>query len=136
MKPLTVCLVFSVLILQNVKSQDKATFSLFHGQTIRANLMAIKDSSVFIYKGGPSGPDPFHKKKVNMYLSSNWDQYHYNFIESIKIENKNLRSLTIIPGAIAGLIGGALIGKSSGKGVNSFAGVILGGILGAGVGAI
>lgn len=81
MKPIIVCMAFCCLFLDNVKSQDslkpkktetqlpvyKAAFRLMLGETFRADLMAIKDSSVYTFEPKSAGPDPLHKGYTKMY---------------------------------------------------------------------
>jgi hypothetical protein len=152
MKLLPICLAVSVLFLQNVKSQDSlkpklngarhpvytAMFYLLGGQTMKATLMAMNDSSVFIYQKSSAGRDPFHK--VNIYAESQWESYNYKFIESVKVNNKKIRGWLIPTSIVAGIIGGTVIGKNSAHGSgwdgaysafgNIFLGAILGGALG------
>lgn len=106
MKNITVCLAFSVLFLQTAKSQDSLksnkaetphpTYSvrlnLLKDQSFTAHLMDIKDSSVFVFQKKSAAPDPFHKGTKLMSIDSNWDQYNYRFITSIKVRNKTLRT--------------------------------------------
>ena len=153
MKSLAVCLVVSVLFLQNTKSQDSlkpklnearypvytARFYLLGGQNMKAKLMLIKDSSFFIYQKSSAGRDPFHK--TNIYAESQWERYNYKFIESIKVNNKKIRGWLIPTSIVAGVIGGAVIGKNSAHGsgwesVPSAFNIFLGAILGGGIGTL
>ncbi len=154
MKPIIIYLSCIVLFLQNVKSQDslkneplktheallaKITFS--ETQNLKAHIMNIQDSNVFVYQKVSAKPDPFHK--TNMYDKSSWDSYNYRFIESITVRNKKLRSWLLPVSIVGGMVVGALIGYAATKNkggfeteVNQAASGVLGGILGGGVGAL
>ncbi len=153
MKSLTICLAVSFLFLQNTKSQDslqlkkekhhsiyKATFFLLQGQTMKANLMAIKDSSVFVYQKSLVIHDRYHR---NIYDESQWEKYNYKFIEGIKVNSKKTRSWLIPTSIVTGIIAGALIGKSTAtngsdleSGYSAIGSVFLGAILGGGIGTL
>jgi hypothetical protein len=154
MKPITVFLVFGILFLQHVKAQDslkseqakshqaslvRITFS--GTQSMRVPLMAIRDSSIFVYEKTSTHKDPWHKS--NMYVESNWDSYNYRYIESIKVSNKKLRSWLLPVMIVGGAVAGAMIGYANAKRNGGFedignvgAGIFLGGILGGGVGTL
>ena len=152
MKHTTICLALSVLFLQVVKSQDSlkakgaetphSTYSirlnLLQGQSFTVHLMDIKDSSVFVFQKKSLAPDPFHKGKTLMNIDSNWDQYNYRFITSIKVRNKKLRTWTILSGLVVGTVAGIAIATNggSGSGYAEGAAVVLGLLLGGGVGAV
>jgi len=152
MKNITVCLSFSVLFFQAAKSQDSlkpkeaetphSTYSvrlnLLRDQSFTARLMDIKDSSVFVFQKKSAAPDPFHKGKTLMNIDSNWDQYNYRFITSIKVRNKTLRTWTILTGFVVGAVAGTLIAKNGGESTGYGAEVpfILGFLLGGGAGAV
>jgi hypothetical protein len=154
MKPVTICLVCSLLFLQNIKSQDslktgqakthqallaKITFS--ETQSMKVHIMNIKDSSVFVYQKVSGKPDPFHK--TNIYNESNWDNYNYRFIQSVKVRNKKVRSWLLPVTIVGGAVAGALIGYASARddgsidgAIDQGAGIVIGGILGVGVGTV
>lgn len=154
MKPITICLAFSFLFLQNIKSQDSlksgqakthkaliAHITFSETQTMRVHIMNFKDSSVFVYQKTSAKSDPL--QNTNIYNESNWDSYNYRFIESIKVRNKKLRHWVIPVSIVAGVIAGGIIGKNSGsnKGdidsqLNNVGAVLLGGFLGGAVGTI
>ncbi|HET7002976.1 MAG TPA: hypothetical protein VFI33_16735 [Puia sp.] len=154
MKPMTICLICSFLFFQNIKSQDSlksgqartyqglpARITFSETQSMKVRIMAIKDSSVFVYQKAAAKPDPL--QNTNMYNESNWDSYNYRFIQRIKVRNTKIRAwllpVAIVGGAIAGaLIGNAGAQKSKGLpgAANQIGGIFLGGILGAGVGTL
>jgi hypothetical protein len=154
MKPMTICLACSFLFFQNIKSQDSlktggvktyqallARIKFSETQNMKVYIMAIKDSSVFVYQKASDKQDPL--QSTNIYNESNWDSYNYRFIQSIKVRNKKIRSwllpVTIVGGAIAGaLIGNANAQKSAGipGAANQVGAIVLGGLLGAGVGTL
>lgn len=154
MKPTIVCLACSFLFLQYIKSQDSlksgqalthqallARITFSETQSMKVHIMAIKDSSVFVYQKASGKPDSL--QKTNIYNESNWDSYNYRFIQNIKVRNTKIRAwllpIAIVGGAIAGaLIGNASAQKSEGipGAANQAAGIFLGGILGAGVGTL
>lgn len=151
MKYITVCLACAVLILQSAKSQDSLKYkeaetphptysiklNLLKDQSFTAHLMDIKDSSVFVFQIKSAAPDPFHKNTKLMNIDSNWDQYNYRFITSIKVHNNKLRTWTILTGVVVGAVAGILITKSSGSDpYGGAAVVVLGFLLGGGVGAV
>jgi hypothetical protein len=148
MKPIIISLIFSVLFLQNAKSQDSLApkktgihypvyfGKLFfnEGQSMKVHLMGIKDSSLLIYIKKSAKLDPFHK--INIHADSSWDRYNYKIIQSVKVYNKTAKAWLIGGGAVAGIVGGIFIGTSGKSGYNQIAGGILGGILGGGIGAL
>jgi hypothetical protein len=154
MKSITICLAFGLLFLQNVKSQDSlktgeskprrvlyARITFSESQSIRVPLMAIRDSSIFVYEKTSAHKDPMHR--TNIYIESNWDSYNYRFIQNIKVRNKKLRSWLLPVMIVGGAVAGALIGYASAKKDGGFedlgnegAGIFLGGILGGGVGTV
>jgi len=154
MKNITSCLAFLVLFMQVVKSQDslksKATetphatymirLNLIQDQSFSAHLMDIRDSSIFVFQKKSSAPDPFHKGKILMNIDSNWDQYNFRTIASIKVHDKSLRTISILTGLVVGTIAGIAIAKHGGSGSgNSYgegAAVVLGLFLGGGLGAV
>ncbi len=156
MKSIMLCMVFCCILLNTIKSQDslkpkktetnlpvyKAGFRLMQGETFRADLMSIKDSSAYTFEQKSAGPDPFHKGNAKMHDESGWSRYPYMDIASIKIINKKTRTWVIVSGLTIGLIAGIIVGNNLAKGetgdesVNSAWGVILGGIVGAGVGSL
>ena len=156
MKQITVFLIFSLLFLQNVKSQDSlkpkeaetpktiymVRLNFTTDESVRAHMMAIKDSSVFMYQKKSASPDPLHKGKAMINVESNWDRYSYKSIKSIKVTNKPLRAWTMVSGTVIGMVAGVLIGNSGNNGsgyggaVNSAAGVVLGLVLGGGAGLV
>src|ERR1700749_764627 len=102
MKPMSICLVCSFLFFQNIKSQDslksrqiktypalpvRITFS--ETQNMKFRMMAIKDSSVFVYQKAPEKQNALQN---NMYNESNWDSYNYRFIQKIKVRNTKIRA--------------------------------------------
>lgn len=151
MKHIIICLACSVLLIQSTKSQDSSksreaqtprptysvTLNLTQDQSFSAHLMNIKDSSVFVFQKKSAAPDPFHKGRTLMNIDSNWDQYNYRFITSIKVRNKTLRTWTILTGVVVGAVAGTIIAKGGGStGYGAGAAVFLGFLLGAGVGAV
>jgi hypothetical protein len=165
MKPFTIYFIFSVLFLQNLKSQDslkskedkthplyKVKLYLSQGQITKGYLMSIKDSSVFASEENITAkkrnlkPDPFHKSIFTG--DTAWDKnnytiskYNYRLIESIKVTNLKLKTWTIVTGAVAGVIVGAIIGIHNGSdpgflGISSGTKGLFVGILGGGVGAL
>jgi hypothetical protein len=154
MKPLTICLVFSLLFLQSVKSQDSLKNTgvrenhpiyliklfLSGDLSISTHMMDIKDSSIYVYSKKGGRHDPFHT--VNMNNPSDWDSYNYKFVTGVKMRNKSLRSWVIPTSIIVGALLGGLIGNSINTGddlngeVNHVGSVFLGAVLGAGVGTI
>jgi hypothetical protein len=146
MNPITVCLACSFLLLQHIKAQDSvksgqakthqallAGITFSGSQIMKVHIMNIKDSSVFVYQKASGKPDPFHK--VNIYTDSNWDSYHYRFIESVKVRNKKLRSWLLPVAIVGGIVAGALIGYASATddggidgAVNQGAGIFIGGV--------
>ena len=154
MKPFTVCLAFMFILLQHVKAQDSLqseqikTHQALHvritfsgTQSMIVPLMAIGDSSIFVYEKTSAHKHPLHR--TNIYVESNWDSYSYKYIESIKVRNRTLRAWLIPVSVVAGVVAGTIIGKNSGSNkldVNSqinYAGtVFLGGLLGGAVGTL
>jgi Na+-translocating ferredoxin:NAD+ oxidoreductase RnfD subunit len=154
MKPITLCLACSFLLLEYVKAQDSlkyaptqthqallARITFSENQSIKVHIMNIKDSAVFVYDKAKAKPDPFHT--TNIYNESKWDSYNYRFIESIMVRNKKLRSWLLPVSIVGGMVVGALIGyaaarKSGGieDDLNEAGGIVLGGLLGAGVGTV
>jgi hypothetical protein len=154
MKPFIICIACSVLLIQNLKSQDSlksaqirthhallAKITYMDSETLKAHLMNVKDSAIYVYENVSGKPDPFHK--INIYDQSNWTDYNYRMIESIKVRKQGLRSW-VLPVAIAGgALAGALIGYATTKNDtgfegldNQYASILIGGIVGAGVGAV
>jgi hypothetical protein len=154
MKPMIVYITCSFLFLQHIRSQDSAKTSeakparapivrvnFSETQSMRVPLMAIRDSSIFVYEKKSAHKDPLHK--TNIYIESNWDSYNYRFIQSIKVSNRKLRSWLLPVTIVGSVIAGALIGYASAKDdggidgmVNQGAGIFFGGILGGGVGTV
>ncbi len=155
MKLLTASLLFSLLFLQNLKSQDSLQMKknkpqppvysikliLPGSQTFEAHLMNIKDSSIYVYTKSKAKQRPSHK--INKNDPSNWESYHYKFVTGIKMRNNGLRSWLMPTTIVAGIIGGALIGKNAGSGGSGWNGagnaagsIFLGGVLGCAAGAI
>ena len=154
MKPITVYLAFSFLLLEYVKAQDSlkyaptlthqallARITFSENQSIKVHIMNIKDSAVFVYEKAKAKPDPFHT--ANIYDESKWDSYNYRFIENIMVRNKKLRSWLLPVSIVGGIIAGGLIGYAVSKhngGVedelNQTAAIIFGGFLGGGVGTV
>jgi hypothetical protein len=154
MKPITVCLACSFLLLQYVKAQDSlksgqtqthqallARIAFSETQYMNVHIMNIKDSAVFVYQKASGKPDPFHT--TNIYNESSWDSYNYRFIESIKVRNKKLRSWLLPVSIVGGIVAGVIIGKNSGsnKGdingqINNVGIVFLGGLLGGAAGTL
>jgi Na+-translocating ferredoxin:NAD+ oxidoreductase RnfD subunit len=154
MKAIIVFFIYSLLFLQYSKSQDSlkinetqsyhkvnARISFSETQSMRVPIMAMTDSSIFVYEKSSVHKDPLHK--TNIYIQSNWDSYNYRFISSVKVQNRKLRAWLIPTSIVAGLIGGAIIGKNSGnnKGdinsqLNNAGAVVLGAFLGGAVGTI
>jgi len=154
MKPITICLACCFLFLQNIKSQDSlktgqvkthhpltVTITFSETQSMRVQMMAIKDSSVFVYQKAPGKKNT--SQSTNMYSESNWDSYNYIFIQKIRVRNTKIRAwllpVAIVGGAIAGgLIANANYKKGDGftEAANQIGAVFLGGILGAGVGTV
>jgi Na+-translocating ferredoxin:NAD+ oxidoreductase RnfD subunit len=154
MKPVIICFACSFLILQHIKSQDSlkieqakthqallARITFSETQSMKAHIMNIKDSSVFVYQKVSGKPDPFHK--TNIYAESKWDSYNYRFIQSVKVHNKKIRSWLLPVSIVGGIVAGALIGyaASTNNGgieddLNQAAGIVLGGFLGGGVGTV
>jgi len=150
MKYFTVSFAFSLLFLQVVQSQDSSkpkeietphTIYMIrvyplNGLSFSAHLMDIKDSSIFVFQKKSAAPDPLHKGKILMNIDSNWDQYNYRFITSIKVRNKTLRTWTILSGLVVGAVAGVVIAKGGGSsGYGEGAAVALGFLLGGGIGA-
>jgi hypothetical protein len=154
MKPITISLACSFLLLQHVKAQDSlkyeqvqthqallARITFSETQSMKVHIMNIKDSAVFVYQKASGKRDPFHT--TNIYNEANWDSYNYRFILSVKVRNKKIRSwllpVTIVGGAVAGaLIGNAIATDDGGinGAANKGAGILFGGILGGGVGTV
>jgi hypothetical protein len=154
MKPMTICLACSLLVFQNIKSQDSvktgqaqthqallARITFSETQSVKVHIMNIKDSSVFVYQKVSGKPDPFHK--TNIYVEANWDSYNYRFIQSVKFRNKKIRSWLLPVTIVGGAIAGALIGYASAKddgsidgAIDQGAGIVIGGILGGGIGVV
>jgi hypothetical protein len=154
MKPIKFLSFFSLLFMQNLKAQDSlktketvphhallARITFSKTQSMRIHIMAIKDSSVFVFQKSTGKPDPLHK--INIYTESKWDSYNYRFIESIKVNNKKLRSWLLPTSIIAGAFVGGLIGWNSGKHIGGleevspdFGKILLGGLLGGAAGTI
>jgi hypothetical protein len=148
MKPLLISLIFTFLLLQNVRSQDSLqehpkTHPLVYSiklflpgeQSLSTHLMNIKDSSLYTYTKKSVKPDPFHK--VNMHIPSDWESFNYKFVTGIKVRNKSLRAWVIPTFIVAGILAGALIGKSLGSQggstedqLSNVGSVIIGGLLG------
>jgi len=154
MKPMTICLACCFLFLQNIKSQDslkrgelvlhravQARISFSENQSMRVPIMAIRDSSIFVYEKTSAHKDPF--RTTDIYDESNWDSYNYRYIESIKVINKPLRSWVMPVSIVTGVIAGLIIGRNSGssKGdfeseINNVGTVFLGGVIGGAVGTL
>ncbi|HEY2648358.1 MAG TPA: hypothetical protein VGI38_04165 [Puia sp.] len=154
MKPAVICIVCVLLFIQNIKSQDslkselpwahppilaKLTFSGY--QTVNVHIMNIKDSAIYVHQKTSGNPDPLHK--INIYDQSTWDRYNYHFIETIKVNNKQVRYWVLPVSIVTGVVAGALIGYASAKKVggfeelnNQWVGIVIGGILGGGIGTI
>ena len=116
-----------------------ARVSFSERQSIRTHIMAIKDSSLFIYQKTAGHADPFHKS--NIYIESQWESYNYRFIESVKVTNKKLRSWLIPVSIVAGVTAGVLIGVSAARndqgleGIAPYTGkILLGALLGGAAG--
>ena len=149
MKPIIVSFIFSFLFQLNAKSQDSLAqkktdkhypvyagkLLLSTGQPMSVHLMAIKDSSLFIYIKKSAKLDPFHK--INIHADSSWDKYNYKIIKSVKVYNKTAKGWLIGGLAVTGIVVGAIIGTNgtSGSGYSLYGG-ILGGLLGGGIGAV
>jgi hypothetical protein len=156
MKPFTTCVILAGLFLQTVKGQDsvqskraetghriyKIGLILPGGQHLRAWLMAIKDSSVYLYIKPTGSPDPFHKDARRMKYDSTWDRYKFNYVESIKVNNRKLRTWAIVSGGIIGMTAGIIVGSHSGNGsglegaTSDFMGGLLGALIGGAVGSL
>lgn len=154
MKPFTVCLAFSFILLQHIKSQDSLKYepvkihqallskiTLSETQSIKVHIMNIKDSSVYVYQKAGKKPDPFHT--TNIYNESSWDSYNYRFIQSVKVRNIKVRSWVLPVTIVGGIVAGAFIGYASAKNGGGFdelenqtAGIIFGGLLGGAVGTL
>jgi hypothetical protein len=154
MKPITICFIFSIFILQNGKSQDSlqsgkiqllnalmANMQLIKGTSMNVHLMGIEDSTLFIYQKTSGGIDPFHEK--NIYLKSSWTLYNYRFIESIKVKDKKLRAWVIPTAIVTGMVAGGFIGGALSKNAQGFEGayasaaaITLGILIGGGVGTL
>jgi Na+-translocating ferredoxin:NAD+ oxidoreductase RnfD subunit len=152
MKPITICLACSFLLLQHVKAQDSlkyepiqthqallARITFSETQSVKVHIMNIKDSAVFVFQKASGKPDPFHK--TNIYNEANWDSYNYRFIQSVKVRNKKIRSWLLPVSIVGGIVAGALIGYAASRNnggnedeLNQIAGGVLGGILGGGLG--
>jgi hypothetical protein len=151
MKPITFISVYCILGAMHLKAQDslktqetthppvKIRIDFPGGQTIKAPLMAIRDSSLYIYEKSIAGKG--HSQHVNIYDQSQWDGYQYKFIQSVKVYNKSLRAWLIPTTIVAGVLAGALIAKSTNhspggweSGYNAAGAVFLGGVLGGVVG--
>jgi hypothetical protein len=154
MKQLIIFFACSFLFLQNLTAQDsvktaepkprhapvvRITFS--ETQSMRVPLMAIRDSSVYVYEKISQHKGPMHK--TNIYNESDWNSYNYRYIESIKVSNQKLKSWLIPVSIVAGVVAGALIARNSGSNkkdpgseLNNAAAVILGGVLGGAVGTL
>ncbi len=123
MKLLTVYLSFSVFVLQNVKSQDslkliqvQATAPVYNvrvylpgGQNMKVYLMAVRDSSIYIFQKQSAKPDPLHKVHPNMHDTTAWEKYDYSSIVKIKVMDKKLRTWATLGGTALGLAAGAII---------------------------
>jgi Na+-translocating ferredoxin:NAD+ oxidoreductase RnfD subunit len=154
MKPITVCLACSFLLLQPVKAQDSlkyeqiqthqallARITFSETQSMKVHIMNIKDSAVFVYQKASGKPDPFHT--TNIYNESSWDSYNYRFIQSVKVRNKKIRSWLLPVSIVGGIVAGALIGYAASKNnggiedeLNQAGGIVLGGFLGGGLGTL
>jgi len=109
MKLQIIWFVSSFLFIQNVISQDSlqtrkpeqhkpvysARIYLPGTQNFTANLMDIKDSSIFTWQKKTSSPDPFHKHSMSMFDEAGWEKYDYKVIQSVKIRKKTLRAILI-----------------------------------------
>jgi hypothetical protein len=152
MKPITFILVSCIVVSMNATSQDSlkaarefpykpvsARIDLPQGQYINALLMAIRDSSIYIYQKGSAKHGQFQKE--NIYDESTWEKYHYSYIVRVKVSNKKLKSwlwpTTIVTGVLAGAFVGASLSKNN-SGLDgayaSVGSVFLGGLLGGAVG--
>jgi hypothetical protein len=154
MKTIIICFACCFLYMQKIKSQDSlkagqgrthqallARITFSESQSMKAHIMNIKDSSLFVYQKVSGKPDPFHK--TNIYVESNWDSYNYRFIQTVKVRNKKVRSWLLPVTIVGGVVAGALIGYASAKddgsidgAVNQGAGIVIGGILGGGIGTV
>jgi hypothetical protein len=165
MKPFIAYIVFTSFFLQNIKSQDslgsrenekhglyKARINLYQDQTFKGYITAIKDSSVFLSEKNMAarkrnlGPDPFHKSIFTgdtsldrKYYTVN--KYNYELIESIHIINRKVRTLSLVTGAVAGIIVGTIIGGNHASdqgfgGLSSDIKVAMDVIVGGGVGTL
>jgi hypothetical protein len=126
MKLQIIWFVSSFLFIQNVISQDSlqtrkpeqhkpvysARIYLPGTQNFTANLMDIKDSSIFTWQKKTSSPDPFHKHSMSMFDEAGWEKYDYKVIQSVKIRKKTLRAILIGSGAVIGALSGWAIGTN------------------------
>jgi hypothetical protein len=158
MKSASSFFVFCFLFLLRIHAQDslrtddtlphhatlaRVSFSQF--QSVKTHIMAIKDSSLFIYQKASGHPDPFHKS--NIYIESQWEGYNYRFIESVKVTNKKLRAWLVPVSIVAGVTAGVLIGINAARNDTGYEGIatgtgklllgaLLGGVGGTAVGLI
>ena len=152
MKPFIICIVFSIFLFQNVRSQDslkveqvrthhailaKITFS--DAESMKAHIMNFRDSSMYVYENISGRPDPFHK--INTHAEINWTRYDYKMIESVKVRNQVLRSWLLPVAIIGGVFAGGVIGNAVTKSDggfealnNEWAGIVIGSLLGGAVG--
>jgi hypothetical protein len=152
MKQILFLLIACLAISGIAKSQDSlkitegisnkpvtARINLPQGQYFNGFIMAIHDSSMFIYQRGTSKHGHFERE--NIFDQSAWQKYQYSFIESVIVRNHSLRSWLIPTTIVVGVLAGALVGGSLSKhnsgidGVVASAGsIILGGLVGGVVG--
>jgi hypothetical protein len=153
MKTILFMLICCLSVSWNARSQDSlkktgelpykpvtARINLVQGQYFSGYIMAIRDSSMFIYQKGSAKHGPFYK--ANIYDESTWQKYHSSYVESVKVGNHSLRSWLIPTTVIVGVLAGAFVGGSLSKSSNvgfgeafaSLGSIVLGGLIGGGVG--
>lgn len=153
MKQILFLLIACLAVSGNAKSQDSlkitegisnkpvtARINLPQGQYFNCFIMAIHDSSAFIYQRGTAKHGHFQRE--NIYDQSAWQKYQYSYIESVIVRNHSLRSWLIPTTIVVGVLAGALVGGSLSKNKNgsldqvaaSTGSIILGGIVGGVVG--